>query len=122
MEREPEKLGAAGAPGGMLALCRLPSLPRPRGTRQGCGRTVGVALADSPGETTKVLLFVPFFFFFSFPSHIRVLFAKPEKEDTSLQEITALLLSKFQKYTACYFSPVTWVLWEKAQEENETEL
>lgn len=42
METEPEKLGAAGAHGGMLAPCRLPSLPRPRGTRQGCGRTVGV--------------------------------------------------------------------------------
>lgn len=87
-----EKLCAAGSLVGTMAWGLTP--PHPRGTGLGWGPRVRVALAHFPGEITKVLLFVPFFFFFSFPSHIRVLFVKQEKEDTTTQEITALHLSK----------------------------
>lgn len=81
------------------------------GPARAAGPTAGVALAHFPGETTKVLLFVPFFFF-SVPKSHPGFVCEQEKEDTTRQEITALHLSKFQKYTACYFSPVTYVLWE----------
>ena len=62
-------------------------------TGPGWGPGLGVELAHFPAETTQVLLFVP-----SppplFPSHIRVLFLKPEKEDATRQEIAALHFSK----------------------------
>lgn len=48
------------------------------GPARAAGPTAGVALAHFPGETTKVLLFVPFFFF-PFPSHIRVLFVSKKR-------------------------------------------
>lgn len=105
--------------GGSLRRWALPDLragdwppagSRPCHARAGLARAVaaatGAALTHFPGETTvKFYFFCFFLFFFSFPSHIRVLFAKQEKEDTTRQEITALHLSQISKIYSMFLSP-----------------
>lgn len=107
--REPEKLGAAGSPGGMLALCRLPSRPRPRGTGQGCRPRVGAALTYFPGETTVKFYFLFLFCFVLFSvskSHPGFVCEARKGGHYPAGNNDPSPLQEFQKYTACSFSPV----------------
>lgn len=101
-----EKLRAAGSLVGTLAWGLTP--PHPRGTGLGWGPRVRVALAHFPGETTKVLLFVPFFFFFVPKSYPGFVCKARKGGHNHAGNNGPSPFQEFQKYTASNFPPVIY--------------